>query len=313
MTVNELYKEYIAAKKHEVRESTLDKNIQIIEIHILPLLGNTKINKLNVQTIQEWKRSINEGNYKIRTKQLFYKVFRALLNFGVKMEYIPTNPLLRAGNFKAPAELHKEMQYYTTDEFKKFISAARETAEHSGTLLAWNLYIFFFIAFFTGMRKGEINALTWNDIINNEIHVTKSVAQKSKGEDRITPPKNKSSIRNIGIPEPLKIVLDEHYNRCKTMQGFNDDYYVCGGIRPLRDTVIEEANLKYASRAEIKHIRIHDFRHSHASYLANNGINIMEIARRLGHSDIKTTLQTYSHLYPKESERTLSVLNSITI
>ena len=132
-----------------------------------------------------------------------------------------------------------------------------------------------------------------------------SVTQKMKGGDRITPPKNRSSIRNIGIPQPLKIVLNDHYDRCRSIQGFNDSYYVCGGIKPLRDTTIEKANKQYALAADLKQIRIHDFRHSHASLLANNGINIQEIARRLGHSDIKMTLQTYSHLYPKESERAL--------
>ena len=81
----------------------------------------------------------------------------------------------------------------------------------------------------------------------------------------------------------------------------------------MRDTTVDKANRKIAQLADVKHIRVHDFRHSHASLLANNGINIQEIARRLGHSDIKTTLQTYSHLYPKESERALEVLNNIKI
>lgn len=59
--------------------------------------------------------------------------------------------------------------------------------------------------------------------------------------------------------------------------------------------------------------RIHDFRHSHASLSANNGINIQEVARRLGHSNVSITLKTYAHLYPKESERALTVLNSIEL
>lgn len=63
--------------------------------------------------------------------------------------------------------------------------------------------------------------------------------------------------------------------------------------------------------AGLKKIRIHDFRHSHASFLANNGINIQEIARKLGHSKVDITWNTYSHLYPKEEERAITVLNSI--
>ena len=313
MTVNELYKEYITAKTHEVRETTLNKNINILNRHVLPYLGDCKLDKLNVQNLQMWKNKIESLGLRIGMRKTIYNEFRTMLYFGVKLEYLPNNPLIKVGNFKAPLEDHKEMLYYTPEEFKLFISVARDVAEKTEQLNKWDLYVFFYIAFFTGARKGEIKALTWNDIIDNEIHITKSIA-KIKGEDKITPPKNKSSIRNIGIPKPLKIVLDEHYNRCKiVVQDFNDDCYICGGIKPLRDATIENANKQYALVANIKHIRIHDFRHSHASFLANNGINIQEIARRLGHSDIKITLQTYSHLYPKESERALSVLDSIDI
>ncbi len=79
----------------------------------------------------------------------------------------------------------------------------------------------------------------------------------------------------------------------------------------MRDTTLENRNAQYASRAGVKKIRIHDFRHSHASLLANEGINIQEIARRLGHSNIEITWNTYSHLYPREEERAVEILNKI--
>lgn len=163
------------------------------------------------------------------------------------------------------------------------------------------------------MRKGEINALNWNDIKDDEIHITKSIAQNLRGKDRITPPKNKSSIRVIQIPVPLKKVLDEHYKRCKSMARFDNNMFVCGGKAALRNSYLDIINKHFAENVGVKHIRIHDFRHSHASLLANSGINIQEVARRLGHSDIKTTLQTYSHLYPKENEKALIILNNIEI
>ena len=161
------------------------------------------------------------------------------------------------------------------------------------------------------MRKGEIHALTWNDYKDGYISITKSLTQKLKGDDRITPPKNKSSVRTIQVPLPLKKILDEHYNRCKEIDGFSNDLYICGGLKPLRDTTLENANIKFANEAGIKKIRIHDFRHSHASLLANEGINIQEVARRLGHSNVTITWQTYSHLYPKEEERAIAVLNKV--
>ena len=96
-----------------------------------------------------------------------------------------------------------------------------------------------------------------------------------------------------------------------SFKNFSNDFRVCGGERPLRDTSISNKNIQYAKEAELEPIRIHDFRHSHASLLIQHGINIQEVARRLGHSDIKMTLNTYSHLYPSESERALTVLENV--
>lgn len=310
MTILELYNQYITAKTHELRETSLKKTQGILTRHILPYLSDVKLDKLTSPVLQHWKQDIEKLDLSISTRKNIYKEFRAMLNFGVTLDYLPQNPLLKVGNFKAPLEEHKEMMFYTPNEFLKYIKVARELAETAhDNIQPWVFYVFFNIAFFTGMRKGEIYALTWNDIKENEIHITKSLSQKLKGADRITPPKNKSSIRVIQMPDPLQLVLNEHYNRCKDMPGFTDEHYIC----LLRDTTLDKANRKIAELAEVKHIRVHDFRHSHASLLANNGINIQEIARRLGHSDIKTTLQTYSHLYPKESERALEVLNHIKI
>ena len=79
----------------------------------------------------------------------------------------------------------------------------------------------------------------------------------------------------------------------------------------MRDSTLDNKNKMFAKAAGLKHIRIHDFRHSHASLLANEGINIQEIARRLGHSKIEMTWNTYAHLYPREEERAVKILNKI--
>lgn len=173
--------------------------------------------------------------------------------------------------------------------------------------------MYFAIAFYTGMRKGEIHGLRWSDIDGKYISVKRSISQKVKGDDRITPPKNKSSIRTLQIPKPLIEILNEHKERCKIFDGFSEENYICGANKPLRDSTIQKRNIKFAQLAGIKTIRIHDFRHSHASLLANEGINIQEVARRLGHSDVEMTWNTYSHLYPREEERAVAVLDEIIL
>jgi len=163
----------------------------------------------------------------------------------------------------------------------------------------------------TGMRKGEINALRWNDLDGEILHVRHSISQKVKGEDRETGPKNRSSLRDLQMPEPLIRILEEHRERLIDMKAYREDQYICGGEYALRDIMIDKRNRAFGEAAGLPHIKIHDFRHTHASLLANEGINIQEIARRLGHSKVEITWNTYSHLYPREEERAMQILNKI--
>lgn len=309
-TVQELYEEYIRNKKHEVRETSLDKQKRTLELYVIPQLGHAKIDKLTTPILQKWKMEISSKELAVKTKQNIYSEFRTMLNYAVKMEYLPKNPLVTVGNFK---EVYFEMQqdklhYYTVDQFKKYITVAKENAV---TLTDWGYYVFFNIAFYTGMRKGEINALKWSDIDGDIIHVRRSIAQKLKGGDRETPPKNKSSYRDLQAPIPLMKVLIEHKERQQQDKRFSENYRICGGPVCLRDTSLSNKNNQFAKEAGLPRIRIHDFRHSHVSLLANEGINIQEIARRLGHSKIEMTWNTYAHLYPREEERALDILNKI--
>ena len=321
ITVKQLYEEYLKSKKHELREQSIRSIVTYLDNHVIPELGNLRLDKLTTPALKKWKDGINEKTVKnkgvkklsIKTKQHIYNEFRTMLNYAVQMDYIEKNPLKKIGNFKSSITLEseKEMDYYTPDEFKLYIKAAYDCAKNSSTNHEWDYYVFFNIAYYTGLRKGEIHALKWSDIEGDYLHVTRSIAQKLKGADRETPPKNKSSIRTIQIPIPLKEILNAHTERYKQLEGFNNDYRICGGITSLRDSTLDKHNKKYAELAGIKKIRIHDFRHSHASLLANEGINIQEIARRLGHSKIEITWNTYSHLYPREEERAINILNKI--
>ncbi|HCB94417.1 MAG TPA: hypothetical protein DEP65_01220, partial [Ruminococcus sp.] len=289
LTVGALYDEYIKSKRSKVRESSLHKTMGILNNHILPSLSNVKLQKLNSKIMQMWEDEMNakttaDGRLLgIKTKQNAYSEFKSMLNYAVKMDYISKNPLSKIDNFKDAEGIKQEMQYYTAEEFKKFISAARDSAENGRNIVGWDYYVFFNIAFYTGMRKGEIHALKWTDIDGEYISIKRSITQKLKGNDKETPPKNKSSIRTIQMPKPLINVLNEHKERLIANGSFDENFRICGGERPLRDTSIENANKKYAKAAGVKKIRIHDFRHSHASVLANSGINIQEVARRLGH------------------------------
>lgn len=321
MTLNDLYDEYKKSKKNEVRESSYRKTTAILDYHVIPMLGDIPLAKLNKPLFAKWKNEMEEktiskkdgtvSKLSLTTKQNVYGEFRALLNYGVKLDYLPRNYLVDIGNFKSTIETKKEMDFYTADEYKLYAKSALDYAETCPNLIGWDYYVFFSIAFYTGLRKGEIHALKWSDIDGKYLNVTRSISQKLKGEDRETAPKNKSSIRTLQLPTPLIEILNKHKERWSAYKGFNDNFRICGGTRPLRDSSIAKMNERFAEAAGVKVIRIHDFRHSHASLLANEGINIQEVARRLGHSDVTMTWNTYSHLYPREEERAVEILNKI--
>lgn len=312
MTVQQLYDEYILAKENEVRATSLVPIKNCLAKGTLPYLADKRLDKLTIPTLQSWKNDIAVINVSISTKQNYYAELRQMLNYAVKMGYIPKNNLTIVGNFKKDTQAlpKEELHFYTPDQFKKFIAVAREQAEEKDTINDWSYYVFFCIAYFTGARKGEIYALKWSDIKGHTLSISRSVNQKV-GRIVETLPKNSSSIRTLQIPMSLEAVLNEQKKRQMQDEKFTEDFRICGGIDCIRDSTVCNKGFDFADKAGLPHIRLHDFRHSHASLLASEGINIQEIARRLGHSNVEMTWNTYSHLYPHEEERAVSVLDKI--
>ncbi|MBR7184561.1 MAG: tyrosine-type recombinase/integrase [Clostridia bacterium] len=312
-TLAELADEYANSQRHDLRETSQFKSSSTIRQAVLPTLGSIRVDRLTTPILQKWKNDIGELDLSLTTKRNYYKYFNALLNYAVKQEYIARNPLQKVGNFKDANNLQNttQLRYYTAEEYQRFAAAALEQAQKKNTIAEWGFYVFFSIAFYTGMRKGEINALRWSDIDGNIIRIRRSIAQKLQGGDRETGPKNKSSIRDLQAPQPLLQILADQQRRQQAANLWSLSARVCGADECLRDSSIEIHNQRYAKAAGLPHLRIHDFRHTHATLLINEGINIQEVARRLGHSDVQMTWGTYAHLYPREEERALAVLEKI--
>ncbi len=309
ITIDWLFQNYYEHIKYDIRQTTYVKKNQVYRNHIKPFLENVNLKKLDVRILAKWKSYVNDKDLAFQSKKNTYKELNACLNYAVKMEYLPSNPLSKVDNFKNAYEEKKNVNFYTPNEYKQFISAALSNAEISDF---YDYYIFFSIAYFTGARKGEIHALRWNCYDGKYISIKKSISQKLKTGDVETPPKNKSSIRTIRVPEPLAEILNNHKKRQQTrISDWNEEGFICGYYRCLRDSSLENENKKYSSAANLKKIRIHDFRHSHASLLINANISPLEVAHRLGHSTVEQTLRTYSHLFPNEEDRAISVLNDI--
>lgn len=315
MTVKELAAICEAERGRELRKTTMEKKKSVLACYVLPFLGKTPLRTLCADDLRRWRSWLNEKPLKTTTKNGGYKELRALLNFAVAHGYLKASPMKAIPVFRDP---YKEteavrLRYYTADEWKKYLAAATEETERKNDLRAWGIRLFFLFAYYTGMRKGEINGLRWSDVEDGKyIWVKRSIAQQLKGQPWVeTPPKNASSVRRLQMPGKLVDELEAHKARQKEAGRWSESLFICGGPTPIPNSTIEKANGRFCEAAEIKHITIHEFRHSHASLLCNAGVNIKEIARRLGHANVEITLKTYSHLYPKEEERAVAVLDGI--
>lgn len=315
LTVSEFFELYKKMKSIEVRETTLQKTVSNIELHILPMLGEVRLCELDERVISNWKGAMAGKGLSTAYCRRIWGELNGLLNRAVKLKYIPENPTKNLENFrevifKAPSD---KIHFYTPEQFVKFSQVANANVTN---YLQRSVFMFLMIAYYTGLRKGEIHALKWTDIQGNVLHVRRSISQKIKNKAIVeTPPKNQSSIRDLQIPQPLLVLLAEYkqYQQLQFGKKWSKQYRVCYGSKCLSDTSISNYNIKWAKLAELPPLRIHDYRHSHASLLANEGINIQEIARRLGHSNVQITWQRYSHMYPREEERALTVLNKVKI
>lgn len=162
----------------------------------------------------------------------------------------------------------------------------------------------FMILYWTGVRLGEILALTVGDVNfeKRTISITKSY-QRISGRDIITEPKTPKSKRVITIPQFLVIDLQDYISSMYRVQ--NEDR-----LFPITKYYLEHEMKRGIQESGVKRIRLHDLRHSHSSMLIEMGFSPLEIASRLGHEKIETTLNTYSHLYPNKQEKLADRLNA---
>ena len=186
------------------------------------------------------------------------------------------------------------MEIYTLEEFNRLIAAIDDQVDK----------VIFTTLYYTGMRKGELFALQKKDIdlINGIIDINKSY-QRINQENIITSPKTPKSVRKIEIPQFLIKLLSDYMS---SIYGINDETYIF-----MDYYVRTRGRLKTAQKqADLKEIRIHDFRHSHASLLIELGYSPLLIADRLG-DNVETTLKVYSHLYPNKQSELVKNLDSI--
>lgn len=190
----------------------------------------------------------------------------------------------------------EEMQFWTKAEFEQFIPVVEDKPAS---------YAAFMTMYYTGMRVGELCALTPADVDleNNKITINKSF-QRIKGRDVISTLKTPKSNRIVTIPLTLANCLAEYRDKCYELQPSDR-------LFPYTKSFLNHEMLRGCKKSGVKKIRVHDLRHSHASLLIEMGCQPLLIADRLGHEKIQTPLNTYSHLYPNKQAEVAEQLENI--
>ena len=290
---SELYAEYMEFSKKRIKESSFISLMEKCNKHILPYFKDLKVKDIQPKLILNWQQG-NIDNYSFAYKTSLRKYLSSILNYAEKYYKIP-NQIKYVDNFRRK-EKPKEMQIWSPLEFEQFINAVDNI--HYKT--------FYLALFYTGARKGEMMATTWNDwdLESDILNIDKTLTKKTfSNKPTVTSPKNDSSVRKISIPLKLKQIMENYKNICK-VKDKNEMVF------KMSETSITRYKKNACMKAGIREIRLHDFRHTHASLLISNGISIVAVAKRLGHKDITQTLNTYSHLMEHEDTKVLSVLDN---
>ena len=218
----------------------------------------------------------------------------AIFNYAVTYYRLPSNPAKLAGSI-GKTRAHT-MKFWTIEQFTRFISSFPADSIE---------YMIFNLLFYTGMRSGELLALTPSDFNEKEksIQVNKTYSRLHK-KDIITSPKTEKGNRVILLPQFIVDMLTDYINRSPYIKQ-NERIFTCSKFWICRHKKL------VCTLSGAEQIRSHDLRHSHASLLIEMVFSPLLIKERLGHEDIKTTLQTYSHLYLSKQEVLTTKLNDI--
>ena len=293
------YKDYIVLKQ---KKQSFRKTVSKFNNHILPYFKNYKVKNITASVYTKWQSEIEKKGFKHKYNSSLHGSVVTILNYAIKFHGLKENIASKIGNFKRKNDLVSNVNFWTIDEYQKFIYVVDDIIYKT----------FFETLYYTGLRQGECLALTWNDFKDDYLDIYKTISkEKEDGKYIINPPKTIKSTRTIRLDKELIKSLNKLKLYYQNFVGFNDNFYIFGGINPLAPTTIGRKRDKYCKIANVKKIRIHDFRHSHASLLLSYGVPITVISKRLGHSDINMTLNTYSHLIPKDEDKAIDIINKI--
>ena len=283
---------YLESMEHRIKENTLMTKQNIFYHHIVPYLGEMKLDEITPKDIIHWQDQVmKDNNYKQTYLKAIHNQLSALFNYAVRFYGLKSNPARLAGNMGI--EEVDETKFWTKEEYLTFSRAMmnKEESYHAFEILYW-----------CGIRLGELLALTAEDFDfeKKTLRINKSY-QHIKGKDVITTPKTRKSNRVLTLPDFLAEEMQDYISRLPYLKVDDRIFTITkSGLHHEIDRGCRETG--------VKRIRVHDLRHSHVSMLIEMGFSAVDIANRVGHESVKVTYR-YAHMFPNKDLMIAKKLN----
>jgi integrase len=301
--------EYWLEKVHRlnIRPGTYEDHALIVQKHLIPALGHLRLQKLTGHHIQSlYAQKSGEGLSPGRVG-LIHAVLHGALSHAVRMNLVARN--VSDGVDLPPVEKH-EIQPLTPDQAQQLLQKVGEL--RLGALLT--------MALATGMRKGELLALRWQDVDmkSGELRVRRTVRYMGKRGFLEGKPKTKSSARRIVLPGFVVEVLSQHrllQIEARLQAGdlwVERDLVFCNARGNfIEPSTLREQFLKVLEEMGFPHMRFHDLRHTAATLLLSMGVPMRVVQDILGHSEMKTTANVYSHVLPSMHREAMGKMDEL--
>lgn len=290
----DLYNIYLEFYRKQVKESTILNFTSRAKNNLLPLLGDVYLDKLTPAICQN---AINELANKHPYQKGYISDLGQVIKYGVTLGLIKENPLNRTIKPRLKKKKQIKKEFYTKEELERFLDSAKKAG------FKW--YVLFRVLAYTGIRFGEMASLIWNDINFSEstLTISKTRSVDTKNKPIITTPKTESSNRTIYLDsQTLQDLLYLRYEQQKNVIYLGESSIKNDLVFPtyhgdyLRPHGVDYHLRRIAKEAGIERIKIHGFRHTHASLCFEAGMSMQDVKERLGHSTIQTTMDVYTHV-----------------
>mgnify|MGYP002634774253 CR=1 FL=1 len=311
MIFAEFLQHWLLSSKSRISDETYYSYSQLSSKYITPNLGKLKLRDLTSADIQQFYNEQVCADTGLRTIEKCHNVLHASLNNAVNLGLISRNP---ATNTDPPRPRKKEATFLSQSQVRHFLTKALETDK-----LVFPLYS---LALITGMRQGELLGLQWSDLDfhRGKLHIKRTLVRKPGGGLALKDPKTQSSKRTVALQAATMTILEKHSDNQKVQSEIlckkwkNTGHIFTSSIgTPIDPSNLHKRFKRLLKAAGLPNIRFHDLRHTAASLMLNNGIDVYVASRSLGHASPSITLDVYGHLLPNSSAAVAEVMEKIVL